>query len=127
MNTPATMGAATVTGRGHAVALPILHYWREPEMPPQDSIIYRLLREAVHDIAVLDERGWPAAIAGDAAEAVSIAVSACRKGATAPLTMDLAGTALLLCAVDGSEAALSALRFLRSRFASSVSANVAET
>ena len=34
MSTPTTMVAATVTGRGHAAALPLLSCWRRAEMLP---------------------------------------------------------------------------------------------
>jgi translation elongation factor EF-Ts len=61
------------------------------------------------------EPGWHAAARGDAAVAVRIALRVAA-GRPSPLTIDLVGSALLLCAAEGNAAAQVTLQYLRRRF-----------
>jgi hypothetical protein len=126
MSAPKAILAATETGRGQAAVVPLLQLWRTAGPTPEHIIVERELRAMLRAIAVLREPGWPAAAAGDVIEAVGIALRASHKDVAAPLIVDLAGTALFLCAADGSAAAMAAaaaLHHLRRRFASLASAN----
>lgn len=102
-----------------------LQWWRQTEPKMHDATANAALRAILSDVAMLGEPGWHAAARGDAAKAVRIALrTACRR--PAPLAVDLAGTALLLCA-EGNAAALVALHHLRRRFASFGAANNAKS
>jgi hypothetical protein len=103
-----------------------LQWWRQTEPKMHDATANAALRAILSDVAMLGEPGWHAAARGDAAKAVRIALrTAC--GRPAPLAVDLAGTALLLCASEGNAAALVALHHLRRRFASFGAANNAKS
>ena len=94
-----------------------LQWWRQTEPKMHDATANAALRAILSDVAMLGEPGWHAAARGDAAKAVRIALrTVC--GRPAPLAVDLAGTALLLCASEGNPAALVALHHLRRRFVS---------
>ena len=80
----------------------------------------------MQSIAMFGEPSWHAAVHGDAAVAVRIALRVAA-GRPSPLTIDLVGSALLLCAVEGNAAAQVALQYLRRRFGSSTAINQRKT
>lgn len=123
MSAPKAILSATETGRGQTPVVPLLQLWRAAGPMPKHIIADVQLRGMLHAIAILREPGWPSAAAGDVIEAVGIALRASHTDVAAPLIVDLAGTALFLCAADGSAAALAALHHLRRRFALSITAN----
>ncbi len=126
MTAPKAILTATETGRGQAPVVPLLQLWRMAGPMLNHSIVHSELRARLCAIAVLREPHWPAAAAGDVIEAVGIALRATHKDVAAPLLVDLAATALFLCAADDSAAAAAAtaaLHHLRRRFGSSVTAN----
>lgn len=94
-----------------------LQWWRQTEPKTHDATVNAALRAILGGVAMLGEPSWHAAARGDAAKAVRIALLVAA-GRPSPLAVDLAGSALLLCASEGNAAALVALHHLRRRFVS---------
>lgn len=86
-----------VTGR-------VLGYWRTVPAQSFDSHMRAEIRDWVRGLSAIDPR-WRAAIAGDAAAAIAIALEM-RLIVEVCLTVDVAMTILLACAFDNAAAAL---------------------
>jgi len=62
------------------------------------------LQQSLSQIAVLGEPGWQRAVAGDAAEAIGIALPIIHSGESSS-RLDIVMSAVLLCALQGNPAA----------------------
>jgi hypothetical protein len=123
---PTPTSAATVTGRGQPLALPPLQWWQTADPILAGTAAAAVLRQTLAGIAMLGEPGWHAAVRGDAAMAVRIALQT-NRGRPSPLTINLVCSALLLCAIEGNAAAQVTLQYLRRRFGSSTAVNQDKT
>lgn len=87
----------------HAADAPPLAWWR---MLPADKFRdaeHLLLRATLDKVAVLRGKSWIAALRGDAAASIAVALSLMPIG-TATLEVDIAMTAVLASALDGDAA-----------------------
>jgi hypothetical protein len=69
-----------------------------------DATIAKLLREQIAVVAILGEPAWGAAVDGDAAAAIGLALRL-NPNTTSPVIYDLIMTALLACAAEDDAAA----------------------
>lgn len=93
-----------------------LRSWRNAEATSEHDLIQ--LRASLQRIAILGEPRWPAAASGDAIEAIELVMRAIMNNPPALLIMELACSAVFLCAMDGSASGANALDNLRRFFAS---------
>jgi hypothetical protein len=90
-----------------------LGWWRTTLASGFDRSMRAAMRVALDKIEIFDEPRWRQAAAGDAASAVGLAIAA-RRDRLSPGRVDLAMTALALCASGGDAAACMVMsNFLR--------------
>ncbi|EFI51355.1 hypothetical protein [Afipia sp. 1NLS2] len=80
-------------------------WWRTTPPNRLDATHRYALRRSLSQIAVLGEPGWQQAVAGDAAEAIGIALPLIHSGESG-LRLDVVMSAVLLCALNGNPAAV---------------------
>jgi hypothetical protein len=109
--------APTASGRRRLEETSPLQWWRQNSYPPPGPADLAKLRKILSQIALPGQRGWNAAVQGDAVAAVQVAlrVGAISKGGP-DRRLDCAASAALLCALAGNAAAATALAHLRRRF-----------
>jgi hypothetical protein len=73
------------------------------------------LRDAMRGVQILGEPGWSAAVDGDPAEAVGIAIRVAVKAQLTELVVDLVMSALLATAIEGDHAACHVLAHILNR------------
>jgi len=79
-------------------------WWRTAPPGRLDATHRYALRRSLSQIAVLGEPGWQRAVAGDAAEAIGIALPIIHSGECGS-RLDIVMSAVLLCALNGNPAA----------------------
>lgn len=79
-------------------------WWRTTPPSRLDATHRYALRRSLSQIAVLGEPGWQRAVAGDAAEAIGIALPIIASGESGS-RLDIVMSAVLLCALQGNPAA----------------------
>lgn len=79
-------------------------WWRSIAAPNFHSMALGAMKAAVEKVEMLGEPSWRDAVAGDAAAAVGMAILFDRQKAT-PGKLDLAMTALVICACEGNATA----------------------
>lgn len=85
-----------------------LSWWRTIRAEHFDTTIAKLLREQIAMVAIIGEPAWDAAVAGDTAAAIGMALRL-TPDAASPVIRDLVMTALLACAAEDNAAACLAL------------------
>jgi hypothetical protein len=88
--------------------------WRGP-VENLDATRIAAVAGFLEQVLAFNESRWSAAVAGDAAAAISLAVDAFVLDQPATMPRHLALSALWLCAASGDPAADLTLRFLKSR------------
>jgi hypothetical protein len=73
------------------------------------------LRDAMHGVQILGEPGWSAAVEGDPAEAVGIAIRVAVPAPLNELVVDLVMSAVLATAIEGDHAACHLLAHILNR------------
>ena len=81
-----------------------LAWWRTAPPSRLDASHCDTLGQSLSQIAVLGEPGWRRAVAGDAAEAIGIALPLIHSGESGS-RLDIVMSAVLLCALQGNPAA----------------------
>jgi hypothetical protein len=104
MSSKSSKGAGEVEKRATAWEHPPTRWWRL--LPPSDfhQDAFRAMRSVASQVEFFGEPRWRAAVAGDAASAIGIVLSMNAKGPFRQ-KFDLAMTALVPCACEGSAAA----------------------
>lgn len=92
----------------NADPVPPLSWWRNIRAEHFDSSIAKILREHISVVAIIGEPAWDAAVAGDAAVAIGLALRL-NPDSSAPVIRDLIMTALLACAAEDNSAACLAM------------------
>lgn len=90
--------------RKNSEPLPPLSWWRTIRAEHFDTTIAKLLREHIAMVAIIGEPAWDAAVAGDTAAAIGMALRL-NPDAASPVIRDLVMTALLACAAEDNAAA----------------------
>ena len=96
-----------------------LHWWRAVPLHVVNPKLVAALRSVLASIMIMGEPGWPAAVAGDAAAAIGIALRSVRRPDVPPERLGCTASAVFLCAIAGDVTALLVLQYLRRRFAAS--------
>ena len=123
MNSPGLL-QSRAGRRGHArpiglpqrQAIPSLRLWRKRNITQAARDGIEELRAALLLTMWPGRSDWPAAARGDATTAIHLAFAVLTTASPSPWTIDLAGSALLLCQIDGNLAAGLVLSRLRRRF-----------
>jgi hypothetical protein len=92
----------------NSAPLPPLSWWRTIRAEHFDTTIAKLLREHIAMVAIIGEPAWDAAVAGDAAAAIGLALHLSPQ-TSSPAIRDLVMTALLACAAEDDATACLAL------------------
>ena len=100
---------------GHSV--PPLHWWRQLPAPAFTTAHVAVLRKAIAGIIIADEPNWPAAEKGDPVAAVGVALRGIKSREWPSPGGDLVMSALLRCAIVGSDTAALVLEFALGRMA----------
>jgi hypothetical protein len=109
--------AAAARGTGRRYDLPPLRWWRGDAPDRLDRSAAAELRQTLSRIRVPALTNWRAAARGEACVAVRIALGVASHPGAPDWLIDCAGSALLLCALEGSPAAGMVLAYLRRRLA----------
>jgi hypothetical protein len=88
-----------------------LHWWRGEQ--PLDPVAVATLRTTLDRLHLLLFPQWPAAVRGDTAAAVAIGLYVVADPTSPVWLVDCTGSALLLCAHEGSDDAACVLAHLR--------------
>ena len=94
---------------GHSV--PPLHWWRRLPAPVFTTAHVAVLRKAIAGIIIADEPNWPAAEKGDPVAAVGVALRGIKSREWPSPGGDLVMSALLRCAIEGSNSAALVLEY----------------
>jgi hypothetical protein len=89
-------------------------WWRSIAAPNFHSMALGAMKAAVEKVEMLGEPSWRDAVAGDAAAAVGTAILFDRQKA-APGKLDLAMTALVVCACEGDAASCLMIAYMLKR------------
>ena len=96
--------------------IPQLRWWRNSDLDQASSEAVDELRAALSLTMWPGRSDWPAAARGDVPTAIHHGIVVLAKDSPSAWTVDLAASALLVCAVDNPAAGL-VLRHIRRRFA----------
>ena len=94
---------------------PPLALWRSISAPNLKVRDVGRLRDAMHGVQILGEPEWSAAVEGDPAEAVGIAIRVAVKAQLNELVVDLVMSAVLATAIEGDHAACHLLAHVLNR------------
>jgi hypothetical protein len=96
-------------------SFPPLALWRSIPAPDLKLRDVGRLRDAMYGVQILGEPEWRAAVDGDPAEAVGIAIRVAAKEQLNGLVVDLVMSALLATAIEGDHAACHVLAHILNR------------
>ena len=96
-------------------SLPPLALWRSIPAPDLKLRDVGRLRDAMYGVQILGEPEWRAAVEGDPAEAVGIAIRVAAKEQLNGLVVDLVMSAVLATAIEGDHAACHLLAHILNR------------
>ncbi|MGA2568427.1 MAG: hypothetical protein ABSF41_16555 [Pseudolabrys sp.] len=82
--------------------VPPLRWWRRLPAPAFTGVHVAVIRRAIAGITTVDEPYWPDAVKGDPAAAVGVALRAIKRRRIPSPGFDLVMSALLRCAIEGS-------------------------
>jgi hypothetical protein len=104
-----------LTYAGHLV--PPLYWWRQLPAPAFTAVHVAVIRRAITGFCLLNEPNWPSAAKGDPAAAVGVALRAIKRRRGPSKDVDLEMSALLRCAIEGSDTAALVLEYVLGRMA----------
>lgn len=87
-------------------AIPPLHWWRHLPAESFTAAHVVVLQRAISGIGMVSEPRWPAAVRGDAAAAIGIALRTMKRRGTPGAIIDLHMSVVLLSAIKGDPAAV---------------------
>lgn len=96
--------------------VPPLEWWRGGQSPQLDSAAVDELRAVLSKLHLFAYPTWPDAVTGDAAAAVRIGIMVGSSIESRTPIIDCAGSALLLCAAEGSVASAEVLQHFRKTY-----------
>jgi hypothetical protein len=97
--------------------VPPLCWWRRLPAPVFTGVHVAVIRRAIVGITIISEPYWPAAVKGDPAAAVGVALRAIKHRRWPSPGGDLVMSALLRCAIEGSDTAALVLEYALGRMA----------
>jgi hypothetical protein len=107
--------ATAMTRRVRKSRIPPLQWWRGQGEPRLDRSAVEQLRDTLDKVYLLAFPRWPLAVRGDGGAAALIGIYVASDPQSPAWLADLVGSALLLCAAEGSDGAGLVLRHLRRR------------
>lgn len=114
---------SVLTYAGHLV--PPLHWWRRLPAPAFTTVHLAVIRRAIAGFSTIGEPHWSAAAKGNPAAAVGVALRAIKRCRKSNPSFDLTMSALLRCAIEGSNTAALVLEHALGRMAANDPACVA--